>query len=62
MGRLLGLCTVADGVETVEQLKMLREMGCDRAQGAAVGPALAVDEVALWLLGDSRRQLQQLCT
>jgi EAL domain-containing protein (putative c-di-GMP-specific phosphodiesterase class I)/DNA-binding NarL/FixJ family response regulator len=61
MGRLLGLCTVADGVETLEQLKMLRAMGCDRAQGRAVGAALAVDEIALWLVGDERRQLQQLC-
>ncbi|MCA1903880.1 MAG: EAL domain-containing protein [Cyanobacteria bacterium KgW148] len=29
----LNVCTIAEGIETVEQLKKLREMGCDYAQG-----------------------------
>jgi diguanylate cyclase (GGDEF)-like protein len=45
LGRALGLTTVAEGVETAEQLGGLREMGCDWAQGfrlAHPGPAEAV--------------------
>lgn len=33
MGASMGLEIVAEGVETVEQLKMLRKLGCDKAQG-----------------------------
>jgi diguanylate cyclase (GGDEF)-like protein len=33
MAHALGLSTVAEGVETAEQLAALRSLGCDRAQG-----------------------------
>ena len=33
MGRSLGLQVVAEGVETAEQLTMLRKSGCDALQG-----------------------------
>jgi diguanylate cyclase len=45
LGRALGLTTVAEGVETAEQLETLRELNCDWAQGfhlARPGPAEAV--------------------
>ena len=45
LGRALGLATVAEGVETAEQLAILRDFGCDWAQGyhlARPGPAAAV--------------------
>jgi diguanylate cyclase (GGDEF)-like protein len=45
LGQALGLTTVAEGVETPEQLAALRELGCDWAQGfhlAHPGPAEAV--------------------
>jgi EAL domain-containing protein (putative c-di-GMP-specific phosphodiesterase class I) len=45
LGQALGLTTVAEGVETPEQLAALRDLGCDWAQGyhlARPGPAEAV--------------------
>jgi diguanylate cyclase (GGDEF)-like protein len=45
LGRSLGLTTVAEGIETPEQLSALRELGCDWAQGyhlARPGPAETV--------------------
>ena len=45
LGRALGLTTVAEGIETPEQLAALRDLGCDWAQGyhlARPGPAETV--------------------
>lgn len=44
MAHALGLKVVAEGVETPRQLESLRRMGCDLAQGWAIGrPASAAD-------------------
>ncbi len=40
----LHLSVVAEGVETSAQLAHLRTIGCDRAQGYAIGPPLPHDE------------------
>ncbi|HEX2028537.1 MAG TPA: EAL domain-containing protein, partial [Nitriliruptorales bacterium] len=45
----LGLRTVAEHVETPEQLALLRERGCDIAQGYLFAPALTAAEVAVRL-------------
>lgn len=45
----LGLRVVAVGVETPGQLKVLRELGCDAAQGFAIAPPLALPELLAWL-------------
>jgi len=37
MGRSLGMQVVAEGVETPEQLEIVRASGCDRAQGFLLG-------------------------
>ncbi|HOI53526.1 MAG TPA: EAL domain-containing protein, partial [Azonexus sp.] len=37
-GRRLGARVVAEGVETATQLALLRDMGCDAAQGFLFGP------------------------
>ena len=40
LGRDLGMRTVAEGVETVEQLEFLEESGCDEAQGFLIAHPL----------------------
>jgi EAL domain-containing protein (putative c-di-GMP-specific phosphodiesterase class I) len=39
---------VVEGVESEETFEMLREMGCDIAQGYGVSPPLSVDEFSGW--------------
>lgn len=41
----LNLTVVAEGVETREELDLVRVLGCDRVQGHVYGPALASDQV-----------------
>jgi diguanylate cyclase (GGDEF)-like protein len=43
--RSLGIRSVAEGVETPEHLRMVREAGCDLAQGWLLGQAMPADEV-----------------
>jgi diguanylate cyclase (GGDEF)-like protein len=45
LARELGARTVAEGVETKAQLEMLREIGCDYAQGFLFSPALAPESL-----------------
>lgn len=46
MGRNLRLTVLAEGVETTEQLALLRKMGCDMAQGFLFSRPLPADRVA----------------
>jgi diguanylate cyclase (GGDEF)-like protein len=43
--RTLGIRSVAEGVETPEHLRMVRDAGCDLAQGWLLGQAMPADEV-----------------
>jgi diguanylate cyclase (GGDEF)-like protein len=44
LGQSLGLTTVAEGVETTEQLDLLRKLGCDAAQGFLLSrPVSSID-------------------
>ena len=45
----LGLQALAEGVETVEQLTLLRELGCDLAQGYYWSQPLPSTELGQWL-------------
>ena len=45
----LGLTCTAEGVETAEQLAMLREMGCDVAQGYLLAQPLEPTTLAAWI-------------
>ncbi|MFN2523745.1 MAG: EAL domain-containing protein [Mycobacteriales bacterium] len=50
LGRTLGLRTIAEGVETPEQLALLHKLGCSAAQGFLWSPALPVDELVALLV------------
>ncbi len=43
--RTLGIRSVAEGVETPEHLRMVREAGCDLAQGWLLGQAMPAEEI-----------------
>jgi EAL domain-containing protein (putative c-di-GMP-specific phosphodiesterase class I) len=48
MSGALGLTTIAEGVETAEQLRIVRALGCDQAQGFHLaGPLDHVESGAL---------------
>jgi EAL domain-containing protein (putative c-di-GMP-specific phosphodiesterase class I) len=51
----LGLSATAEGVETAEQLAMLRELGCDIVQGYLIAQPLAPAEVLAWHSRHRRR-------
>jgi diguanylate cyclase (GGDEF)-like protein len=44
LAHALGMTTVAEGVETEEQLELLRTLGCDMVQGFHLGGPLPADE------------------
>ena len=54
LARALGLSVVAEGVETAVQLDMLRQLGCDRAQGYYLGQPMEATSIGPWLI-DRRR-------
>lgn len=54
IGHAAGLRVVADGVERADQLRILRAVGCDAAQGALLGRPGAVTALERQLGGEPR--------
>jgi diguanylate cyclase (GGDEF)-like protein len=52
LGKSLGLKTTAEGVETIEQSRLLESFGCDFAQGYLYSKPLPPDELAGLIDGD----------
>jgi len=55
MAQALGLKTVAEGVETAEQKKMMKLMGCKEMQGFLYGKPVPADEVLRIILASLNR-------
>ncbi|MEM6745509.1 MAG: EAL domain-containing protein, partial [Pseudomonadota bacterium] len=45
----LQLSVTAEGVETAEQFAALKRLGCDAAQGYAIGRPMDAEALRLWL-------------
>jgi len=45
LGRSFGMTTVAEGVETLEQLRCLEDEGCDQVQGYLISPPRPASEI-----------------
>ena len=43
LGNALGLKTLAEGVETVDQFELLKQLGCERGQGYLFGKPMSAD-------------------
>jgi EAL domain-containing protein (putative c-di-GMP-specific phosphodiesterase class I) len=46
LGRSLGLGIVVEGIDSLEQARVLTELGCDELQGFLASPALIASEFA----------------
>jgi diguanylate cyclase (GGDEF)-like protein/PAS domain S-box-containing protein len=55
-----GMKTVAEGVETQEQLELLRELGCDAVQGYLVSRPVSATDLERWLTSGTFAKVKQL--
>jgi EAL domain-containing protein (putative c-di-GMP-specific phosphodiesterase class I) len=49
LGRQLKVSVLAEGVETEEQASILRQLGCDEAQGYLYAKPMPLPELKTWL-------------
>jgi diguanylate cyclase (GGDEF)-like protein len=45
----LGMCTVAEGIETLAQANVVRSLGCDKGQGYLYSKPLSAPDLEVWL-------------
>jgi EAL domain-containing protein (putative c-di-GMP-specific phosphodiesterase class I) len=51
MARALGMRTVAEGIESPGQARLMRQLLCDRGQGYLHGRPMGADELQRWVRG-----------
>jgi EAL domain-containing protein (putative c-di-GMP-specific phosphodiesterase class I) len=59
LAHTLGLKVVAEGVEEDEQVRLLKELGCDQIQGYYVSPAVPAQQIEALLRPDAGQQLRR---
>jgi EAL domain-containing protein (putative c-di-GMP-specific phosphodiesterase class I) len=59
MAKKLGISTVAEGVETQDQWDLVRELGCELAQGYFIARPIAASEFLAWARNQSPNWLSQ---
>jgi EAL domain-containing protein (putative c-di-GMP-specific phosphodiesterase class I) len=57
LGQQLGIQVVVEGVETVEQSRKVRELGCTLAQGYLFGRPLSGEATELLLADEASKRL-----
>jgi EAL domain-containing protein (putative c-di-GMP-specific phosphodiesterase class I) len=57
MSRQLGLVTVAEGIETMEDWRLVRDSGCGVGQGFLIAPAMPGAELVGWMQAHEPRLL-----
>ncbi|MFQ5580495.1 MAG: EAL domain-containing protein [Nitrospiria bacterium] len=55
MAHNLGLKVIAEGIETIDQLKTLRSFRCDEGQGYLFNKPMTTNEATQFLLGKNNR-------
>lgn len=55
MAKRLELVTVAEGIETIEDWRLLQESGCTLGQGYLIGKPMPANDLPIWLKGHHRR-------
>jgi EAL domain-containing protein (putative c-di-GMP-specific phosphodiesterase class I) len=47
MAHVLGMGVVAEGVETIEQLRVLQALSCNEVQGYFISPPVPADQIPM---------------
>jgi len=59
MAHALGLRVVAEGVECMSQMELLRQLGCDEVQGYFVSRPLPAEEITAFLVNQRFGELKK---
>jgi diguanylate cyclase (GGDEF)-like protein len=62
LAHALNLTVVAEGVETLDVLRRLENLGCDEAQGWLVGYPMTAEQTSTWLIQQARRAMPETVT
>jgi len=60
LARNLGLKTVAEGIETLHQLKALKDLGCDGGQGFLFAKPMEIDELRKYISNYSESEMPKV--
>jgi len=56
LGQNLGLTVVAEGVETPDQIELLRQFGCHQAQGFGLAKPMPAEQAIGWIIAQELAQ------